>query len=230
MGGNVNIVVRYTNGEIQSSVKHTSRLTDFFSHYLFYQKDLSFFQNFLSSNNEVPQLYPVDYGIIYIDLIQSKVISSQNYSNLNNILLNDLLLAFPKKITIKELSKQVSLMINSYNINKHNLNNFQELIIHLNFFFNNNLIRKVQHSFNQNVDIPNLKKISFINFIFILLNTKNISRIILNDSIFSFNLFYTDLKTTFKLKKILANNGLIYSNEDHFFWDKFLLNSLRNNY
>lgn len=166
MGGIISITIRRSNGEVFNMKRHTNFLPFLFSEIKFWNEDedyiLQYINNWKKDKVEYENLkdkdlpaqstmyspydnknYPIDYGIIVVDFLNKKILSSQNYFT-------------PNKISMIELHYDIK----GIHLYKDGEKEFTERIEEL---INNKVIRKMLFKEREIIHIEKLEWKKIIN-------------------------------------------------------------------
>lgn len=93
MGGSIRVVVRFSDGTVQSKTRHTNPLPSVFRSPQFIAGDESVMRSYLDCHSEYEtddSITPVEYGIVVVDYPTRYVLSCNGYSDFHSIYLDDL--------------------------------------------------------------------------------------------------------------------------------------------
>ncbi len=96
MGGSVRVIVRKKSGEVIPMTRHTNPLSNIVQNPRFFT-DETWIDEYISKSSESDYddtsfklLQPTGYGIVVFDFLKKKILSSQGYTNLGDMLISSM--------------------------------------------------------------------------------------------------------------------------------------------
>jgi hypothetical protein len=221
MGGHINITVREKSGEIHKLEKHTSEIMPFLCDYKFLSENEEHVKKFIQDDNEYDYYIscaPQGYGLIFIDLLEKNIVSSQEYCGFQYIYVSDIINFINPLEDVGTQIKDLYNVKNDSNYLSPYKPSIEDTIIpKLKELFDNDCLKYI---INRNDKKEKIEEKDFNSFVKKIIENPTIWKVSLKDCGFTYKEYDTDsIEDQIKMKNDIKNRGVEFNSTEEEDWD-----------